>query len=255
MFRINNVPWNKGLKAEDDIRIKINSIKSSKTFKDRGYKTRLGIPHSEETKIQIGNSRKEYCKTHSGYWKDKNHSKSTKRKISDKKKGTKLTLEHRIKISQGLEKAGRTNLEKDYGFTRMNYQIWRKSILGRDNHICQLCFSDYKIIVAHHILPFKTHRLLRYEISNGITLCKECHLALHSFSSLTKKAEITVKLQLLSKLLKALDNTVPNLGSNTFGGVTTNGESIVDNNSDTSPAPEKKGRDSLSQVAISGSSV
>ena len=255
MFRIGNIPWNKGLKAKDDIRVKINSIKSSKTFKSRGYKTRLGIPHSENTKKKISDFRKEYSKVHNGYWKGKHLSMNTKKKISDKKKGTKLTMNHRLKISKGLENSGITNLEKDYGFTRMNYQIWRKLVIERDNHICQLCFADYKIIVAHHILPFRTHRSLRYEISNGITFCKECHLALHSFSSLTKKAEKTVKLQLLSKLLKALDNTVPNSGSNILEGVTTNGESIMDNNSDTSPAPEKKGRDSLSQIVISGSNV
>jgi len=249
MFKKGNVPWNKNLKAEDDLRVKINSERSSKTFRERGHKPRLGIKHTEETKKKISASRVSFYKKHSGFWKGKNISESTKKKISEAKKGKILSMEHREKISQGLKKSGCTNVNRDYGFTRANYQQWRKSVVDRDKHLCQICFTDYCTLVAHHILPFKTHKSLRYDTRNGITLCRACHTALHNFSLLTKKAVNSGKLQLLDRLIKALDNPEPSGGGDASEGATTNSRVCKDSNADTNAATDKKVRDSLNSMA------
>lgn len=34
-------------------------------------------------------------------------------------------------------------------------------------------------MIAHHIKPFRDFTELRYEIKNGITVCKECHKIMH----------------------------------------------------------------------------
>lgn len=52
---------------------------------------------------------------------------------------------------------------------------WRKSVLGRDRYYCRLCHSQENLEV-HHIHRFATHPELRWEVSNGITLCHSCHV-------------------------------------------------------------------------------
>jgi len=59
------------------------------------------------------------------------------------------------------------------------YKKWRFEVFKRDNFICQKCHESSKYIEAHHIFNFNTNKELQYEISNGITLCKECHKNFH----------------------------------------------------------------------------
>jgi len=58
------------------------------------------------------------------------------------------------------------------------YRDWRMAVMQRDGFMCQECGCK-KDIQAHHIKPWKDNKLLRYEVSNGITLCRPCHLKAH----------------------------------------------------------------------------
>lgn len=60
------------------------------------------------------------------------------------------------------------------------YNNWRKYVYCRDNWTCQKCYIKQKFPVAHHIKSFKDYPELRFEISNGITLCRSCHKIEHS---------------------------------------------------------------------------
>jgi hypothetical protein len=62
--------------------------------------------------------------------------------------------------------------------TSKTYQVWRKAVLKRDKHCCQKCGSRLNLHV-HHILPFSKYPELRFEITNGITLCARCHIEEH----------------------------------------------------------------------------
>lgn len=55
------------------------------------------------------------------------------------------------------------------------YIQWRKAVYERDDFNCQECKARGGKLEAHHIKPFATHPELRFEVSNGITLCKSCH--------------------------------------------------------------------------------
>jgi len=55
------------------------------------------------------------------------------------------------------------------------YRNWRKAVFERDNYTCQKCGKTNCWIEAHHIKPFSNFPKLRFELSNGITLCKSCH--------------------------------------------------------------------------------
>lgn len=63
----------------------------------------------------------------------------------------------------------------------MTLATWRKYVKKRDNHTCRFCGSKYRV-EAHHILKASDFPEFMTEISNGITLCHECHLRAHGGS-------------------------------------------------------------------------
>lgn len=58
---------------------------------------------------------------------------------------------------------------------------WRKqlraSVLERDGHMCQGCFST-KQLVVHHIRPWRASR--DNSLENLITVCRSCHARMHA---------------------------------------------------------------------------
>lgn len=68
--------------------------------------------------------------------------------------------------------------------SRAEYADWRLKVFIRDEYTCQDCGkkngNGYKVYLqAHHLKPFSKFPDLRYEVSNGITLCKDCHRGRH----------------------------------------------------------------------------
>jgi len=59
--------------------------------------------------------------------------------------------------------------------TSIENEEFRKIVFERDSYTCQICDDDKKPIEANHIKLFSENRQLRFEPSNGITLCKDCH--------------------------------------------------------------------------------
>ncbi len=62
------------------------------------------------------------------------------------------------------------------------YKAWRTLVFERDNYICVECGDhNYEgrgeslILHADHIKPFALFPELRFEVSNGRTLCVPCH--------------------------------------------------------------------------------
>jgi len=66
------------------------------------------------------------------------------------------------------------------------YKDWRKAVFERDNYTCQDCglrnVEGLKLkLNADHIKPFALHPELRFDISNGRTLCECCHKKTDTF--------------------------------------------------------------------------
>lgn len=129
------------------------------------------------------NSRNGFKKGHKvpSAMKGKHHSAETKAKISLKKLGRKAPW---VKGYQKGEKhfrwiADRTQLKRfsKQGERRTSaYFYWRKQVWERDNYKCKIANNDCDgRIEAHHILSWRDHAELRYQINNGITLCHFHH--------------------------------------------------------------------------------
>lgn len=57
---------------------------------------------------------------------------------------------------------------------------WRAEVLRRDEFTCQVCGkADLADLVAHHLNGYTAFSAQRFEVRNGITLCKACHKAFH----------------------------------------------------------------------------
>lgn len=55
------------------------------------------------------------------------------------------------------------------------YSDWRASVFIRDGYSCVICLKVGGRLCADHIKPWALYPALRFEISNGRTLCRECH--------------------------------------------------------------------------------
>lgn len=148
-----------------------------------------GFKHSEETKKKIKaksflalNPEKRFS------WKGKKLSSEHIKKLSLYKighnKGGSLPEETKVKIGNSLrgEKShfwisDRSKLKR-YEDRRndSDYKSWRSQVYARDGWKCRIGNSDCEgHIEAHHILGWKEHPELRYDVNNGITLCHTHH--------------------------------------------------------------------------------
>ena len=60
------------------------------------------------------------------------------------------------------------------------YKEWRKEVYKRDKFNCALCGNNKSgELQAHHIKPVATHKELILDVSNGLTVCKQCHGEIH----------------------------------------------------------------------------
>jgi 5-methylcytosine-specific restriction endonuclease McrA len=59
-----------------------------------------------------------------------------------------------------------------------DYRVWRVKVIRRDGS-CRICGSRKKRH-AHHLESGAFNPSLRFDVSNGVTLCKACHTNFHT---------------------------------------------------------------------------
>ncbi len=57
----------------------------------------------------------------------------------------------------------------------LKYRLWRNKVFKRDHYTCQFCGQIGGRLHADHIEPFSLFPKKRFLLSNGRTLCVECH--------------------------------------------------------------------------------
>jgi hypothetical protein len=58
------------------------------------------------------------------------------------------------------------------------YRDWRNAVFSRDNWTCQVCSVRGGYLEADHIKPWCAFPDLRYDVDNGRTVCRPCHVKL-----------------------------------------------------------------------------
>ena len=99
------------------------------------------------------------------------HSEETKRKIGKANSGS----------NSNWWKGGITPINLKIR-TSAKYNNWRKQVFERDNYTCQICGQRGGKLNADHIKPFSLFPELRFELSNGRTLCLGCHRKTGTFA-------------------------------------------------------------------------
>lgn len=116
-----------------------------------------------------------------------------------------LSAEGKLKGNTITDKKGANNPNWRGGVTSENellrrsprYKQWRKAVFERDNYTCQECDQWGGELQADHIKPWRSHINLRFEISNGKTLCKPCHLKTPTWGASAKKTAYYEKVGIL----------------------------------------------------------
>ena len=99
------------------------------------------------------------------------------------------------------------------------YRQWRVSVIRRDK-VCVVCGSN-KSRQAHHVDNGAHHPDSRFNVDNGVTLCRGCHTALHtmykhSFRMKTTRADWENFLDLVN-YIKGLEDAKDTSSSNSCG--------------------------------------
>ena len=178
--------WNKGLKLPFKPRPKAigrkawhagrkigNHIRKKLLWREFNCRTcgKLGHTYPSEGRI--------YCSASC-------RSKHTNLVFGNPNKGRRYSDEQKLLLSQahiGLQSGsnhprwkGGTTTERSRMMSRYEYRQWRSAVFQRDNFTCQRCgVGGGCFVMAHHMKPWSEFPDLRYDINNGITLCKACH--------------------------------------------------------------------------------
>jgi hypothetical protein len=157
---------------------------------------KVGFKLSEETKKKMSESRKKFIEENPQYklkmkasfigrispFKGRNHTKEAKIKIS-------IALANKQKAVRGENhhnwKGGITPINQKIR-NSLEYKIWRLQILKRDNYTCVICKITNKKgsrvkFQVDHVKSFALYPESRFELSNGRTLCIDCHKKTETF--------------------------------------------------------------------------
>ena len=56
-------------------------------------------------------------------------------------------------------------------------KLWAEVVMRRHDNKCFVCGKQ--AISAHHFIPKQQSAFLRYDLENGIPLCRSCHFQIH----------------------------------------------------------------------------
>ena len=174
-----HIPWCNGKKLSEEHKKKLSLAKKGKKQSKEHIMNRIrpliGKKRPPFSKEWIENLSKSH-KGQKGYWTGKKRpslSDETRKKMSE-------TAKKRVEEGNcHLYKGGITPKNKKIR-NSIEFRLWREAVFARDNWTCQICGDKGCYLEAHHIKSFSNYQKLRFVISNGVTLCRKCHIGFHN---------------------------------------------------------------------------
>jgi hypothetical protein len=114
--------------------------------------------------VECDNCKKQYKKLYHDYQKSK--------KLHDEKIYCVNCIQKVFKKKMEYEERDRRKFYADY-------TTFIAKVLKRDNYICQCCGKKDDNLEVHHLDGYDWCKEKRIDVTNGITLCKQCHFNFH----------------------------------------------------------------------------
>lgn len=146
--------------------------KLSETSRQNISEGHKGKPRSFETREKISLSMKAKGIT---------RSLEAKARLSIIASNRKLSEETKAKISDAMRGDKHPNWKGGVTYPifalrkTKEYRHWRNAVLERDGYRCRRCYKSTRRLNTHHIFSFTLFPELRFEVSNGLTVCVSCH--------------------------------------------------------------------------------
>ena len=210
-------PWNKGIrgvfKHSDEAKAKISACKKGKKIPpeivEKTAAKLRGRKLSDEHRAKLCEKRKGrrpgLGRKQSEEERQKHREASLRLGLKPPNcKGVTRSLETRKRMSEAQRREGYMQTARGErapnwrgGITPQNrklrgspeFKVWRDAVFTRDDWTCQKCWARGVHLHSHHIKEFAKYPGLRFELSNGITLCAPCHRKLHGIE---KKDLVTI---------------------------------------------------------------
>jgi hypothetical protein len=96
----------------------------------------------------------------------------TKRRMSEAQKKTDKS--YMLKNKHWNWQGGKSNNRDIHSLNNREYREWRMEVFARDNFECKMC-KEKVGLQAHHILSWREFPELRFDVNNGIALCRAHH--------------------------------------------------------------------------------
>lgn len=108
--------------------------------------------------------------------------------------GKKQSEKQRLSVSEknNVRWNGGTSRAFKTGYYSHEYRQWRKSVFERDGYTCQDCGKCGGYLTAHHIKGQAKYPHLRFDLSNGLTLCEPCHSNTDNYKGRGKMKILTI---------------------------------------------------------------
>lgn len=149
------------------------------TFLARGKEVSLSDESREKMKASLKGKKRVFTQEHRERLRD-----ACKRRSSDPEYRNKLVWSDERRVEASIAEGGSGDLvllnvkRRKYCWKSSELSKWRIAVKRRDGRRCCHCGSTQDLH-AHHIKQRASHPELAYDVENGVTLCKNCHVEEH----------------------------------------------------------------------------